>query len=149
MAIRHGFSRPDGSKLRDTDVRYIDVPKLDSTRPYIAAIDFVRPRSLPEFRQMRVDPSVMPTEAREFLRQDHLLVRVRAFASAGTPQVTVTLRNRVGHVLMELPQLDRIDGAAQFELPFARFPRGEYRLHVRAVSGSEAVSTLVTIRVIG
>lgn len=137
------------SKLLDTDVRYIDVPKLDSAKPYIAAVDFVRPRSLPEFREMRADPAVMPTEVREFLRQDRLLVRVRAFASTGTPQVTVTLRNRLGHVLMELPHLEAVDGAAQFELPFARFPRGEYRLHVRAVTGSEAVSTLVTIRVIG
>ena len=137
------------SKLLDTDVRYLDVPKLDSAKPYIAAVDFVRPRSLPEFNTMQSDAAVMPTEVREFLRQDRLLVRVRAFTSTGAPQVTVTLLNRVGHPLLELPQLQPVDGAAQFELPFARFPRGEYRLHVRAVSGSETVSTLVTIRVIG
>lgn len=137
------------STLLDTDVRYIDVPKLDAARPYIAAVEFVRPRSLPEFRAMQSDAAVMPTEAREFQRQDRLLVRVRAFAAAGSPDIEVTLLNRVGHVLLELPQLETVDGAAQFDLPFARFPRGEYRLRIRATSGREAVTNLVTIRLIG
>lgn len=138
-----------GTKLLDTDVRYIDVPKLDTVRPYIAAVEFVRPRSLPEFRAMQADALVLPTEAREFQRQDRLLVRVRAFAAAGSPDVTVVLVNRVGHVLLELPRLQPVDGAAQFDLPLARFPRGEYRLQVRAASGREVVTNLVTIRLIG
>ena len=53
----------------------------------------------------------------------------------------------------EIPQpfdlLRRVDGAAQFDLPFARFPRGDYRLQVRAVSDRETVTNLVMIRVIG
>jgi hypothetical protein len=137
------------SKLLDTDVRYIDVPKLDAERPYVAAVEFVRPRSLPEFNALRSDPSALPAETRDFLRQDHLLVRVRAFSAGGAPPVRVTLTNRVGDPLLELPQLQRVGDAAQFELPFARFPRGEYKLDIRVGTGQNSMTHLVTIRVIG
>lgn len=138
-----------GSKLLDTDVRYIDVPKLDTARPYIAAVEFVRPRSLPEFKAMQSNAIVMPTEARDFLRQDRLLVRVRSFAVAGAPDVRVTLLNRVGQPLLELPQLQSVEGVSQFDLTFARFPKGEYHLQIRAAAGGETVRQLVALRVIG
>lgn len=137
------------SKLLDTDVRYIDVPKLDARRPHVAAVEFIRPRSLPEFNAMQSDRTVMPVETRDFLRQDRLLVRIRAFSVAGSPPVTVTLTNRFGHPLLELPQLQRVDDASQFDLPFARFPRGEYKLHIQVGTGQESTTHLVTIRVIG
>jgi len=142
MAVR-------AARQLDTDVRYIDVPRLDSSRPYIAAIEFVRPRSLPEFRALQSDAAVMPVETREFLRQDHLLVRVRAFSADGLPDVAVTVLNSIGQPLEDLKRLQNVDGAAQFEMPFARYVRGEYRLLVRAGSGPEAVTTVLNIRVIG
>jgi VWFA-related protein len=132
-----------------TDVRYIDVPRLDGARPYIAAIDFVRPRSLPEFTAMRSNGAVVPTDTREFLRQDRLLVRVRAFAASGPVDVEVRLLNRLGQPLLDLPRLEPVDGVAQFELPFARYPRGEYRLHVRATAGGQTVTQLLSVTVIG
>jgi VWFA-related protein len=138
-----------GDRRLDTEVRYIDVPRLDAIRPHIAAVEFVRPRSLPEFRAMQSDPSVMPTEVRDFQRQDRLLVRVRAFAAAGTPEVDVRLLNRAGQRLMDLQKLPAVDGAAQFELPFASYPKGEYRLLIRAVSGGEGVTQVLPVRVIG
>ena len=137
------------SKLLDTDVRYIEVPRLDAARPTIAAVEFVRPRSLPEFNAMRTDRSAMPTETRQFLRQDHLLVRVRAFAASGPPAVKASLLNRNGQPLMDLTPLAPVGGAAQFELPFARFPRGEYRLVIEATAGGQTVRNLMTIYVIG
>jgi hypothetical protein len=74
---------------------------------------------------------------------------VRAFAASGQPDVSVTLMNRLGHPLLDLAELQHVDGAAQFDLPFARFPKGEYRLQIRAVSGQETVTNLVSIRLIG
>lgn len=133
----------------DTDVRYIEVPQLDGARPVIAAVEFVRPRSLPEFRALQSDGRALPTEAREFLRQDRLLVRVRAFAGATPVVVRARLLNRLGQPLLELPPLRPVDGAAQFDLPFARFPRGDYRLEVTASAGGERVTQLLTIRVSG
>jgi hypothetical protein len=139
----------NANRILDTDVRYIEVPQLDRSRPVIAAVEFVRPRSLPEFTAMKNDPRVMPTDVRDFLRQDRLLVRVRAFASSGVPVVQVRLVNRVGHTLLVLPSLPAVGGAAQFELPFARYPRGEYRLEVKATSGGETVTQLLPVRLIG
>lgn len=136
-------------RVLDTEVRYIDVPALESTKPVIAAVEFIRPRSLPEFTAMKADPGALPTDVRDFMRQDRLLIRVRAYARSAAAKVSVRLLNRPGQVLLELPQLDPIDGAAQFELPFARYPRGEYRLEIRASAGEESLAQLVTIRVIG
>jgi VWFA-related protein len=150
MAVQGtGSSRTDALKQIDTDVRYIDVPQLDSARPFIAAVDFIRPRSLPEFRRLQSDAAVMPVETREFLRQDHLLIRVRAFTASGSPPVTVTVLNSIGQPLEQLKQLAPIDGAVQFEMPFARYVKGDYRLLVRAGSGAQAVSTVISIRVVG
>jgi hypothetical protein len=98
---------------------------------------------------MQSDPAVMPTEVRDFHRQDRLLVRVRAFAAAGTPEIEVQLLNRVGQRLTDLQKLPVVDGAAQFELPFASYPKGEYRLLIRATSGTEGVTQVLAIRVIG
>ena len=137
------------ARLLDTDVRYIDVPRLDAARPFIAGVELVRPRSLPEFKALQSDPAVMPTDVRDFHRQDRLLVRVRAFAAVGPADVEVTLLNRLGQPLMALPRLGDIGGAAQFELPFARYPRGDYRLHIRARALGEAVTQLLAIRIIG
>lgn len=135
--------------LLNTDVHYVTVPRFDPGKPVISAIEFLRPRSLPEFTAMQADPRVMPTDVRDFLRQDRLLVRVRAFFGQDTPDVRVRLLNRAGHDLLLLPKLSAVGGAAQFELPFARYPRGDYRLEVRASSGGVETTQLLTIRLIG
>jgi hypothetical protein len=133
----------------DTEVRYIEVPRLDATKPFLAAVEFIRPRSLPEFLAMQSQAGLMPTEVREFLRRDRLLVRVRAFSSSSDTQVTVRLLNRLRQPLMELPALARVDGAAQFDLPFARFAKGDYLLEITAVSGSESITQIQNVRLIG
>lgn len=139
----------DGTRLLDTDVRYLEVPKLDTDRPVITAVEFVRPRSLPEFVALRDDAGAMPTPVRDFLRQDRLLVRVRAFAGQQPAQVEVRLVNLRGGLLLELPRLPSIGGAAQFELAFARFARGEYRLEIRAAGPAGSVAQLLPVRLIG
>jgi VWFA-related protein len=142
-------AKAGATRLLDTDVRYIDVPRLDASRPFVSAVEFVRPRSLPEFKALQADPAVMPTDARAFHRQDRLLVRVRAFAASGPADVQVRLLNRIRQPLLDLPALQRIDGAAQFDLPFARFPGGDYLLEIRTSSGGETVTELRSIRIIG
>lgn len=137
------------SSLLVTDVRYIDVPKLDPVKPVITGIEFVRPRSLPEFNALRTDPGAVPTEVRDFVRQDRLLVRVRAYAGLARAQTEVRLLNRRGDVLLELPQLSVVDDAAQFELPLARYPKAEYRLEIRATGAGTRTSQIVPVRIIG
>lgn len=135
--------------LLATDVRYIEVPKLDPTKPVITGIEVIRPRSLPEFNLLRDDPGAVPTEVRDFVRQDRLLVRVRAYAGQSRPDVQVRLLNRRGDLLLELPLLSVIDDATQFELPFARFPKAEYRLEIRATGAGTRVSQVLPVRIIG
>jgi hypothetical protein len=135
--------------LLDTDVRYINVPQFDARKPVIAAIEFVRPRSLPEFTAMQSDPLVMPTDVRDFLRHDRLLLRVRAFMGPQPAAVRVRLLNRARHELLLLPLLPAVGDASQFELPFARYPRGDYLVEVRATSGGAETSQLLSIRVTG
>jgi VWFA-related protein len=139
----------DRASLLATDVRYIEVPKLDPTKPVITGIEFIRPRSLPEFNTLRHDPGATPTEVRDFVRQDRLLVRVRAYAGENRPEVHVRLLNRRGELLLELPFLSIVDDATQFELPFARFPKGDYRLEVRAAGAGTWISQVLPIRLSG
>ena len=137
------------STVLDTDVRYIDVPRLDAAKPVITGVELIRPRSLPEFVALRDDAGAPPTAVRDFMRQDRLLVRVRAYAGLNAAQVDVRLLNRSGHVLLDLAALPHVDGAAQFDLPLARFTRGEYRLEVRARFEGGQVSQLIPVRLIG
>jgi len=135
--------------LLDTDVHYFTVPRFDPGKPVIAAIEFVRPRSLPEFTAMQSDPLVMPTDVRDFLRQDRLLLRVRAFFGEQAADVRMRLLNRSGEELLLLRAVPGIAGASQFELPLARYARGEYRLEVRASSGGVETTQLLTFRLRG
>jgi VWFA-related protein len=137
------------SKWLAREVRYIEVPKFDPARPVIAAVEFIRPRSLPEFTALQGRADAVPTTLREFVRQDRLLVRVRAFAGVDRADVRVQLLNRSGHVLLDLPQLAPVGGAAQFALPFARYARGEYRLQVHATGAGQSTSQLLLLHLIG
>ncbi|HVL67945.1 MAG TPA: VWA domain-containing protein [Vicinamibacterales bacterium] len=132
-----------------TDVRYIDIPRFEGARPVIAGVEFIRPRSLPEFTSLRDDPAAVPTDVRDFLRQDRLLVRVRAFAGQEPARTEARLLNSRGGVLLELPRMGVVDGSTQFELPLARFARGEYRVEIRALGGGAEIAQLVRIRLIG
>ena len=138
-----------GHKPLGRDVRYIEVPNFDPARPVIAAVEFIRPRSLPEFTALQSREDAVPTTAREFLRQDRLLIRIRAFAGVDRADVQVQLLNRSGHVLMDLSPLRSVGGAAQFALPLARYPRGEYRLLVRASGAGQSTTQLLSLQLIG
>lgn len=51
--------------------------------------------------------------------------------------------------MLRLRPLPRVGDAAQFELPFAPYPRGDYRLEVKATAGGETVTQLLPVRLIG
>jgi hypothetical protein len=50
---------------------------------------------------------------------------------------------------VQLPALPAVDGASQFDLPFAPYARGEYFLDVRAVADGVETSQRVTFRLVG
>jgi VWFA-related protein len=135
--------------LIDTDVRYIDIPNLESERPIITGIELVRTRSLPEFLRLQTQADVLPAETRHFDRHDRLLVRVRAVAGGGAPPVSVRLLNRLGRTIRDLPALPDVDGVPQFDLPLAPYPSGDYRIQIIVGNGTSTVSQMVTFRLLG
>lgn len=139
----------DADGLLATDIQYVDVPRFDGRRLVIAAVEFIRPDSPAEFDAMKSNPQVMPINLRDFFRHDRLLLRVRAFSGQQPADVTVRLLTRSRKEQMRLPVLPAIGGAAQFDLPFKAFPRGEYLLDVRATDGSLETNQLLMIRLVG
>jgi VWFA-related protein len=136
-------------KVLDTEVRYLDVPKLDAKGTMITAIEVLRTRTLREFLERQTQPDVMPAETRNFDRHDRLIVRVRALGASESPIVRARLLNTRGQPMRDLSALPDVDGMPQFELQLAPFARGDYHIEIRATAGSSTVSQLVTFRLVG
>ena len=137
-------------KLLDTEVRYIEVPSLETSGTLIAAVDVVRTQTLREFLALQLNADVLPAETREFYRHDRLIVRVHAFASdRDAPVVRARLLNPRGQPMRDLEPLPAVDGIPQFDLPLANYARGDYRIEVSATSGASTTAQLVTFRLVG
>ena len=137
-------------KILDTEVRYIDVPALETPGAMIAAVEVVRTRTLREFLERQLIADAMPADTSEFDRRDRLIVRVRAFSQGDdAPLVVARLLNPLGQPIRELTPLSPVDGVPQFDLPLASYARGEYRIEIRATSGEVTVAQLVMFRLIG
>jgi VWFA-related protein len=144
------FVKDGAGKLVDTEVRYLDVPTLEARKTTISAIDLLRTRTVREFERVQLEADVMPSETREFYRDDRVIVRVTALDAQGTtPTVTAELLNPAGQPIATLTKLPDLGGIVQFDLPLARYPRGDYRLQIRAADGSSSVAQLVPFRLIG
>lgn len=145
MAIRNA-----AGKLLDTEVRYIDVPTFETPGAMIAAVEVLRTRTLREFLARQLMAEIMPADTTEFDRQDRLILRVRAFSQTGdAPLVRARLLNSLGQPMGELTPLPPIEGIPQFDLPLARYARGDYRIEIRATSGASSAAQLVMFRLIG
>ena len=136
-------------KLLDTEVRYIEVPRLDVKGATITAVDVLRTRTLREFQERQTQPDAMPAETRNFDRHDRLILRVRALGSDDSPTVRATLLNTRGQPMRALQALPAVDGIAQFELHLAPYPRGDYHIEIRATDGAATTSQLLTFRLVG
>lgn len=139
-----------GGKVLDTEVRYLEVPKLDARGAMITAVEVVRTSSLPEFLARQTQPDVMPVDTRDFYRQDRLIVRVRALGIGDdSPVIRARLLNTRGQPMRDLDVLPSVDGIPQFDLPLFPFARGDYHIEIRATAGTSSVSQLVTFRLVG
>ena len=134
--------------LLATDIKHASAPRFDARKPVITSVEFLRPGSPEEFLSMQADRLAMPTDVRQFFRHDRLILRVRAFFGARPADVTVRLLNPARKEV-QVPALPAIDGASQFDLPFAPYARGEYFLDVRAAADGVETSQRVTFRLVG
>jgi len=137
-------------RIVDTEVRYLDVPTLETRSAKISAVELVRTRTVREFERIQLERDAMPAETRDFYRDDRVIVRVTALGAPGTtPGVTAQLLNPSGQSIATLSKLPDVDGISQFDLPLARYPRGEYRIEIRAIDGASSTAQLIAFRLIG
>ncbi|MEO6213482.1 MAG: VWA domain-containing protein [Vicinamibacterales bacterium] len=142
--------KDNAGKLVDTEVRYLDVPTLDTRSAAITAVDLVRTRTVREFERVQLEPDAMPADTRDFYREDRVIVRVSASGGAGTAAgVTARLLTPSGQAIMTLSPLPDLGGMSQFDLPLARYPRGDYRIEVRAADATSSTAQLIPFRLIG
>ncbi len=135
--------------LLGTDIQHVNVPRFDTRKPVIAAVEFVRPGSPAEFLAMQKARLAMPTDVREFFRHDRLILRVRAFLGPEPADVTVRLLDYARKEVLQLPVLPEVGGFSQFDLRFAPYARGEYFLDVRAVAGGVETNQRLSFRLVG
>jgi len=134
----------------DTEVRYLDVPALERRTATISAVELVRTRTVRDFERVQLDRDVMPADTRDFYRDDRVIVRVTASGGPGTTTgVTAQLISPSGQPIATLSKLPDLDGVSQFDLPLARYPRGDYRIQIRAADGASSTSQLIAFRLIG
>jgi hypothetical protein len=127
------------SQVLDSETREVAVPDLTSPQTMLGTPALYRARTIRDLQQIKTDPNAVPSTVREFNRTDRVLVRVPAYA-AGTSTAAVTARvlNRAGDPMNELPAVPPASpgGDAQFDVPLAPLPPGEYIIEIKAAGGA-------------
>jgi hypothetical protein len=135
------------SQVLDNDVRDISVRDLRGDVA-VGTPEVLRARNAREFRTLDVDAAV-PVASREFSRTERLLIRFRAYGSAGAaPQVSAKLLGRSGQPIRDLPvSASSTEGDLAIDLPLASFAAGDYVVEVTAKSGARDASDRLAFRV--
>jgi VWFA-related protein len=122
------------SQVLDTETREIAVPDLTASEILLGTPQVLRARTARDYQQIKSDPDAVPLPAREFSRNDRLLIRVPVYGPGNTvPALAAHLLNRGGQTMSELqvgpsgaPDMQQID------LPLAGLAVGEYLLEIKA-----------------
>jgi hypothetical protein len=135
------------SQVLDQDVRDISVRDLRG-EVAVGTPEVLRARNAREFRTLDVDGAV-PVASREFSRTERLLIRFRAYGSAGAaPEVSAKLLGRGGQAIRDLAVApSATEGDLAIDLPLASFATGEYVVEVTAKSGARDASDRLTFRI--
>jgi VWFA-related protein len=135
------------SQVLDHDVRDISVRDLRG-EVAVGTPEVLRARNAREFRTLDVDGAV-PVASREFSRTERLLIRFRAYGSAGAaPEVSAKLLGRGGQAIRDLAVApSATEGDLAIDLPLASFATGEYVVEVTARSGARDASDRMTFRI--
>jgi VWFA-related protein len=141
----------DGTTL-DVDTRDVDVPdsKAAAKGPILLPAAIVRARTAREWREFTVNPNAPPTPDRNFVRGDHLLIRVAAMDGSGAAVPVVSrILNPLAQPIRTLDPAEppEIGGAQQFDLPLAWLAPGEYLLEFSTKNDAGQVTDRVTIQI--
>jgi VWFA-related protein len=135
---------PDGRVL-DTGAQDIEVPAFRGPRPALLQPQFVRARTRTDVERLAGSDGLSPTPARTFRRTERLLLRVPVYTPGNVPGVvTATIVNVRGQKIRDLEALPPSrSGTAQFDMPVAFLPPGDYGLELAVETPGGAARQLV------
>jgi VWFA-related protein len=146
--IRIEMSIEDADERRiDTDVRDVSVARFQGP-VRLGTPEVFRLRTARELRAVEADPEAPPVAAREFTRDERLLVRVAASGVDAEVSVSARLVSRLGSVMREsLPVSDGPrSGLHQVDVPLAGLAVGEYTIELTATGAAGSVKDAVRFR---
>ncbi len=150
--VRVRVTAQSGTGVRlDVRDRHLDVPDL-AAGPRISTPFVFRGRSVLDLKQVRSQPSPLPSAARTFARSERILLRFQAIgAGSAPPTVALRLLNATGQPLATLPPPTAgADGVThEAEMTFGAFPPGDYVVEIAADAGGKSVHEYLAIRVTG
>ena len=142
-------ARDHTGEIIDRDKRTITVPDPAAGALWITSPVVVSTRGPLEWRAAKEDPTPAPSAAREFGRNERLLVR---FAVHGTNSGAATIvgrfMTRKGAPLTTLRVDTNPAGGYEIDLPLSTIARGEFLLSIEAVHADERAEALVPLRVV-
>jgi VWFA-related protein len=132
----------------DSTTESVTVPDYGKTEVSLGTPRVFRARTAREMMLLRNNLDAPPIAGRAFNRGERLLIRVDAYASAGTtPEVTAKLLNRDGHPMADVP-VQAADGKPfQIDLPLASLAPGDYVLELDAKAGSATAQQMVGFKI--
>jgi hypothetical protein len=139
-----------GADTLDTETREVSVPDLTAPQTSLSTPEVFRGRTPREMQQVKADPAAVPVVGRDFLRTDHLLVRVAAYGPGSTPPaMTAKLLNRAGQKMADLPVAAQPDKPADIDLPLAALASGDYVVEIDAAGDGGPAQELLAFRITG
>jgi hypothetical protein len=144
--LRVRMSIEDSSSQQiDTDVRELVVGSFPGPLT-LGTLQVLRAHSAREFRTLAQDAEAPPVAARQFSRNERLLIRAPVYASGSAPNVSATLASRFGAKrALEVQQWDT--NGYQVDLPLAGLAGGDYVVEVTATNEDGTKHDSVSIRV--
>jgi VWFA-related protein len=136
------------SQTIDSDFRDVMVRDLKGA-VVLGTPEVFRGRTARGMRELREDPSAVPTPSRVFSRAEQLLIRVPAYPAAEPPALSATLVSPAGQQMRQLAVESPATpgGSAQVDLPLAGLPPGEYSIAISATSSAGNAKETVAFRV--
>jgi VWFA-related protein len=136
-------------EIIDRDKRTITVPDPTAPTLWISSPVVVSTKGAIQWRAAKDDPTPAPTAAREFDRNERLLVRFTVHGTNSNAATVVgRLMTRKGAPITTLRVDSNPPGWYEIDLPLSTIARGEFLLSIEAVHAEERAEALVPIRVV-
>jgi VWFA-related protein len=135
-------------ELLDRWASDIDVPDYTGGAVSLASPRFLLARSPFELRALNNSPEATPAASRRLRKSDRLLVELEAYASTGSPELSLELLNQRGESLVSIPVPDAASGRPRVEIPLQSLAPATYVLKVTAKTAQDFAEQHVPFRIV-